>query len=110
VTGLGRLRGNCCGCVENFVDLHIQPLVWTFIASVVFLSVSPEQKELVRHHHKEWTRTAKDSDAGEVQAPAPSVLDDKFTSCATCDGKGTVPFKDSEGEGFEPCPTCAKAK
>lgn len=26
--------------------------------------------------------------------------------CKTCDGKGSVPFKDNDGEGIQPCPDC----
>lgn len=28
--------------------------------------------------------------------------------CKTCDGRGNIPFKDENGEGIEPCPTCGK--
>ena len=75
-------------------------------------SLTHAQKDLVRHHHKEWQKTAKDADAGEegiMTSARTSPLDDGFTpksrGCDKCSGKGFVAWKDEEtgDEGTEPC-------
>ncbi|MGE0527494.1 MAG: AAA family ATPase [Bdellovibrionales bacterium] len=74
-------------------------------------SLSAAEKDLVRHHHKEWQKVARDAEE-EDEKVRTSPLEDGFTpksrGCEKCNGKGFVPWKDETGEGTEPC-GCQKA-